>query len=257
MSFFSGILDSLRKSQELQAALQAAPQADTGAAAPVKPSPQSSSSAGWLAPLINSVTPFIRNTVEPAISSLRDNAKDWDWKSSEWTDPAQYAAYMAATGNPYAQSYTSDGIKSYSHSAVPYGTRTLFNQQATDPITGTEGKRYAFGGMTDSTPQFNNPFGPQPQQMQPPSGGGYNQQNSNVFGGFAPQPTQFQNPFGPQQPPNGQRMYSPGPTQPQSVSVGGSPQQSGLPSLLSSNTQNQYPNGYTPIGPKQQNFISG
>lgn len=75
--------------------------------------------------------------------------------------------------------------------------------------------------------------------------------------GMANPAPQFQNPFGPQQPPNGQRMYSPGPTQPQSVSVGGSPQQSGLPSLLSSNTQNQYPNGYTPIGPKQQNFISG
>jgi len=160
---------------------------------------------------------------------------------------ANDALAAAAAGQP---------VKSYVYSGDPFATNTLFGQQATSPIEGTQGKRYAFGGMTDSTPQFNNPFGPQPQQMQPPSNGGYNQSSSNMFGGFAPQPMQFQNPFGQQQPPNDQRMYSPGPVQPQSVSVGGSPQQSGLPSLLSTNTQNQYSNGYTPIGPKQQNFIS-
>ena len=162
---------------------------------------------------------------------------------------ANDALAAAAAGQP---------VKSYVYSGDPSAMYTLFGQQATDPITGTEGKRYAFGGMTDSTPQFNNPFGPQPQsQSQPqPQGGVYNQQSSNVFGGFAPQPTQFQNPFGPQQSTNGQRMYSPGPMQPQNLYVGGNPQQSGLPSLLSTNTQNQYPNGYTPIGSNQQNFIS-
>jgi hypothetical protein len=218
--FFSDILDSLRNNNAMQSALQA----DTSAAAPVKPSPQITSNAGWLAPLINSFTPFIQNTITPDRSLPKENNE----------------------------------IKGYNYFDTPNEVYTLFNQIATDPITRTEGKRYAFGGMTDSTPQFNNPFGPQtqPQQVQPQNGGGYNQQSGNVFGGFAPQPMQFQNPFGQQQPPNGQRMYNPGPTQPQSVSVGGSPQQSGLPSLLSTNTQNQYPNGYTPIGPKQQNFIS-
>jgi hypothetical protein len=81
-------------------------------------------------------------------------------------------------------------------------------------------------------------------------------------GGMTNPTPQFQNPFGPQQTPNGPRMNNPGPmqqpafdprTQPQSVSVGGTPQQPGLPSLLSNNTQNQYPNGYTPIGQPQQN----
>jgi len=88
----------------------------------------------------------------------------------------------------------------------------------------------------------------------------------NIFGyadgGMTSSTPQFQNPFGPQQTPNGPRMNNPGPMQqpafdprmqPQSVSVGGTPQQPGLPSLLSNNTQNQYPNGYTPIGQPQQN----
>jgi hypothetical protein len=58
---------------------------------------------------------------------------------------------------------------------------------------------------------------------------------------------QFQNPFGPQQP-----------QQPQSMSIGGTQQQQqpGLPGLLSVGAQNQYPQGYTPIGQPPQNLFS-
>jgi hypothetical protein len=69
---------------------------------------------------------------------------------------------------------------------------------------------------------------------------------------------QFQNPFGPQQPPAGMNMYNQGqqPQQHQSISVGGTPQQPGLPGLLPVGSQNQYPQGYTPIGQQPQNFLS-
>jgi hypothetical protein len=66
--------------------------------------------------------------------------------------------------------------------------------------------------------------------------------------------SQFQNPFGPQQPMMGQQPQQP--QQHQSIAVGGTPQQQGLPGLLSVGSQNQYPQGYTPMGQPQQNFLS-
>jgi hypothetical protein len=85
--------------------------------------------------------------------------------------------------------------------------------------------------------------------------------NMNGMTGMVPQ---FQNPFGPQQTPVGQSMYNPQqpqqpqqqPQQHQSISVGGTPQQPGLPGLLSVGSQNPYPQGYTPIGQQPQNFLS-
>jgi hypothetical protein len=49
-------------------------------------------------------------------------------------------------------------------------------------------------------------------------------------------------------------MYSP--QQQQDISVGGTPQQPGLPGLLSVGSKNPYPQGYTPIGQQPQNFLS-
>jgi hypothetical protein len=73
-------------------------------------------------------------------------------------------------------------------------------------------------------------------------------------GGMTGMPAQFQNPFGPQQIPVGQSMYNP--RQSQDISVGGTPQQPGLPGLLSVGSKNPYPQGYTPIGQQPQNFLS-
>jgi hypothetical protein len=69
---------------------------------------------------------------------------------------------------------------------------------------------------------------------------------------------QFQNPFGPPQPPAGMGMYNQAqqPQQHQSISVGGTLQQPGLPGLMPVGSQNQYPQGYTPIGQAPQNFLT-
>ena len=78
--------------------------------------------------------------------------------------------------------------------------------------------------------------------------------NMNGMTGMVPQ---FQNPFGPQQPPFGQSVYTPQQQQQQrDISVGGTPQQPGLPGLLSVGSNNSYPQGYTPIGQQPQNFLS-
>jgi hypothetical protein len=81
--------------------------------------------------------------------------------------------------------------------------------------------------------------------------------NMNGMTGMVPQ---FQNPFGPQQPQQSQQSQQPQqpqqPQQHQSISVGGTPQQPGLPGLLSVGSQNPYPQGYTPIGQQPQNFLS-
>ena len=87
-------------------------------------------------------------------------------------------------------------------------------------------------------------------------GGMTGMNNMNGMTGMVPQ---FQNPFGPQQPPVGQSMYSPQQQQrqqQQDISVGGTPQQPGLPGLLSVGSKNPYPQGYTPIGQQPQNFLS-
>jgi hypothetical protein len=85
-------------------------------------------------------------------------------------------------------------------------------------------------------------------------GGMTGMNNMNGMTGMVPQ---FQNPFGPQQPPVGQSTYSPQQQQQQQdISVGGTPQQPGLPGLLSVGSKNPYPQGYTPIGQQPQNFLS-
>jgi hypothetical protein len=118
-------------------------------------------------------------------------------------------------------------VKSYAHTGDPDAVHTLFGQEATSPIAGTQGKRYAFGGVTDSVSQFNNPFGSQGQNMAMFNSGAFGQQNNNTtnqqqpmqqtgFGGLgglgggglqgmygngaSPYPA-FQNPFGQQQAP--------------------------------------------------------
>jgi len=81
----------------------------------------------------------------------------------------------------------------------------------------------------------------------------------NNMNGMTDMVPQFQNPFGPQQIPVGQSMYNAGQQQPkqhQSISVGGTPQQPGLPGLIPANRQNQYPQGYTPIGQQPQTFLT-
>jgi hypothetical protein len=104
-----------------------------------------------------------------------------------------------------------------------------------------------------------------PYTQQPQFGQMYGVAPQYADGGMVNPTPQFQNPFGPQQAFNDPRMNNPGPMQqyafdprmqPQSMSVGNNPQQPGLPSLLSNNTQNQYPNGYTPIGQPQQNLTN-
>jgi hypothetical protein len=81
----------------------------------------------------------------------------------------------------------------------------------------------------------------------------------NNMNGMTSMVPQFQNPFGSQPIPVGQSMYNPGQQQPQqhqSISVGGTPQQPGLPGLIPANRQNQYPQGYTPIGQQPQTFLT-
>jgi hypothetical protein len=205
---------------------------------------------------------------------------------------------------------------------LTFQPQTQFGQQASAPLNlSQQGRTYgqmpggpnmaqqapAFqsvrpGGSSGFMPQFQNPFGPQPQQPQQTNtdllrrlgnplpgtpehklrypeigtpefeqlhGPGANADAQRpresgpittmpigrfADGGMTGMPAQFQNPFGPQQIPVGQSMYNP--RQSQDISVGGTPQQPGLPGLLSVGSKNPYPQGYTPIGQQPQNFLS-
>jgi hypothetical protein len=149
---------------------------------------------------------------------------------------------------------------------LTFQPRTQFNQQASAPLNlSQQGRTYgqtpggnntvqsipAFqyvrpGGSSGLMPQFQNPYIPKFAD-----GGMTGMNNMNGMPGM---PAQFQNPFGPQQIPVGQSMYTP--QQSQDITVGGTPQQPGLPGLLSVGYQNKYPQGYTPIGQQPQNFLS-
>jgi len=208
------------------------------------------------APLTSTMQPFLQNTVRPALSSLRENAKDYDLKSSEWTDPAAYAAHMKYL----ASRETPGSTKPFMTPGMTFQPRTQFGQQASAPLNiSQQGRMYGQtqgdpnvaqqppdfqyvrpGGSSGFMPQFQNPYGPQFAD------GGLT--GTNNMAGMPVMPQQFQNPFGPQQPQQ--------PQQPQNITIGGTPQQPGLPGLLSVGSQNPYPQGYTPIGQQPQNFFS-
>ena len=131
------------------------------------------------------------------------------------------------------------GIKPFMPAGMTFQPHTQFGQQASAPL---------------NISQRGQVYGHVP--LPPLKGYGY------AVGGMLNSAPQFQNPFGPQQTPTGPRMYGPGPMQqptfdqrmqPQNMPMGGMPQQPGLPGLLPPTGQNAY-QGYTPIGPQHMSI---
>jgi hypothetical protein len=149
--------------------------------------------------------------------------------------PAAYNP-LTAYGPPLPQAQgTQFTPKPFMPAGMTFQPHTQFGQQASAPL---------------NISQRGQVYGHVP--LPPLKGYGY------AVGGMLNSAPQFQNPFGPQQTPVGPRMYGPGSTQqpvfdqrmqPQNMPMGGMPQQPGLPGLLPPTGQNSY-QGYTPIGPQ-------
>jgi len=149
--------------------------------------------------------------------------------------PAAYNP-LTAYGPPLPQAQgTQFTPKPFMPAGMTFQPHTQFGQQASAPLNISQ-RGQVYGHV------------PPPAQLRY----GY------AVGGMLNSAPQFQNPFGPQQTPVGPRMYGPGSTQqpvfdqrmqPQNMPMGGMPQQPGLPGLLPPTGQNSY-QGYTPIGPQ-------